>query len=73
MVPQLFLGGPAGLLLGLVVSVLVVTLGTYFGVLLALQSFFERDSWKSASPTGAAGGPAPGEGARRGADRDDGD
>lgn len=34
------------LLLAFVVSVLTVAFGTYVGVLIALQSFFEESSWQ---------------------------
>jgi len=37
--------GVAGLLLAVVVPTLVVALGTYIGVSMALQSFFDGSSW----------------------------
>ena len=37
------------LVLGFVVSVLTVAFGTYVGVLMALQSFFQESSWQDVS------------------------
>ena len=36
----------AELVFGFFVSVLIVAFGTYVGVLMALQSFFEESSWQ---------------------------
>ncbi|WP_168215959.1 hypothetical protein [Halorussus ruber] len=44
---QMFGGNPFGeLILGFLVSFLVVAFGSYVGVLMALQSFFEESSWR---------------------------
>jgi hypothetical protein len=40
--------GLGSLVIALVVPVLVVAFGTYVGVLVALQSFFEASSWREA-------------------------
>jgi hypothetical protein len=50
MVPLQLLGatGPVGLVLALVGVLLVVALGSYLGVLLALQAFFQASSWEEA-------------------------
>lgn len=49
-IPLQFLGvNPlADLVLVLVVPLLVVAFGSYVGVLMALQSFFEASSWQEA-------------------------
>jgi hypothetical protein len=51
MVPMQFLGanGLGELVLAVVVPLLVVALGSYVGVLMALQSFFEASSWDEAT------------------------
>ena len=51
MVPMQFLGanGLGELVLAVVVPLLVVALGSYVGVLMALQSFFEASSWEEAT------------------------
>jgi len=41
--------GLGSLVIALVVPVLVVAFGTYVGVLVALQSFFEASSWQEAT------------------------
>jgi len=41
--------GLGSLVIALVVPVLVVAFGTYVGVLVALQSFFEASSWREAT------------------------
>ncbi|MEF8881359.1 MAG: hypothetical protein V5A34_02405 [Halapricum sp.] len=44
---QLYGINPLGeLVLAVVISVLLVALGTYVGVLMALQSFFGESSWE---------------------------
>ena len=40
-----------GLVLSVVVPVLIVAFGSYVGVLMALQSFFEGSSWQEATRT----------------------
>ena len=45
----LALGGWEGLVFGFVLSVVVIALGTYLGVSLALQSFFGAESWAAAT------------------------
>jgi hypothetical protein len=51
MAPMQYLGanGLGGLVLAVVVPLLVVALGSYVGVLMALQSFFEASSWEEAT------------------------
>lgn len=39
------------LVLAFVLSVLVVAAGTYVGVLMALQTFFDASSWEAATST----------------------
>ena len=47
---QMFGINPLGsLVLALVVPLVVVALGTYVGVLMALQSFFGESSWQDVS------------------------
>jgi fumarate reductase subunit D len=41
--------GVGNLVIAIVVPVLVVAFGTYVGVLVALQSFFEASSWQEAT------------------------
>jgi hypothetical protein len=41
--------GIGELVLVLVVPLLVVAFGTYVGVMMALQSFFEASSWREAT------------------------
>ncbi|WP_049911633.1 hypothetical protein [Natrinema limicola] len=41
-----------GLVLAIIVPVVVVAFGTYVGVLMALQSFFDASSWQEAMRTG---------------------
>jgi hypothetical protein len=41
--------GFGGLALALVVPIVLVALGTYVGVLMALQSFFDASSWQEAA------------------------
>lgn len=49
---QLGGGNPlGGLIVMLLVSVSVVAFGTYVGVLMALQSFFEESSWQDVTGT----------------------
>jgi hypothetical protein len=50
MVPlQLFGANPlGGLVLALVVPLIVVAFGSYVGVLMALQTFFDASSWQEA-------------------------
>ena len=38
-----------GLVLAIIVPVVVVAFGTYVGVLMALQSFFDASSWQEAT------------------------
>ncbi|WP_336037716.1 hypothetical protein [Halobacterium yunchengense] len=52
--PALAASGAGELVLALVVPVVLVAVGTYVGVLLALQSFFDASSWEEAT-TGDAG------------------
>ncbi|MEF8852234.1 MAG: hypothetical protein V5A44_02800 [Haloarculaceae archaeon] len=40
--------GLGNLVIAVVVPVLVVSFGTYVGVLMALQSFFDASSWQEA-------------------------
>ena len=40
--------GLGNLVIAIIVPVLVVAFGTYVGVLVALQSFFEASSWQEA-------------------------
>jgi hypothetical protein len=49
-VPLQYLGvnGLGELVLALLVPLLVVAFGSYVGVLMALQTFFEADSWTAA-------------------------
>ena len=50
---QLFGANPlGGLVLAIIVPVVVVAFGTYVGVLMALQSFFDASSWQEAMRTG---------------------
>jgi fumarate reductase subunit D len=52
MVPLQVFGGSygiGGLVIAIIVPVLIVAFGTYVGVLVALQSFFEASSWQEAS------------------------
>ena len=52
---QLFGANPlGGLVLAIVVPLVVVAFGTYIGVLMALQSFFDASSWQEATRTGDA-------------------
>lgn len=41
--------GLAGLVIALVVPVVLVAFGTYVGVLMALQEFFDAESWEEAA------------------------
>lgn len=41
--------GLGNLVIALVVPVLIVAFGTYVGVLMALQSFFDAPSWREAT------------------------
>jgi hypothetical protein len=52
MLPLQVFGGSYGLgnlVIAVIVPVLIVAFGTYVGVLVALQSFFEASSWQEAS------------------------
>ena len=47
---QLFGANPlGGLVLAIIVPVVIVAFGTYVGVLMALQSFFDASSWQEAT------------------------
>ena len=57
-VPLQVVTGLGGVALGVVLSAAVVALGTYVGVLMALQSYFDADRWSEVEwprpgPTGA--------------------
>ena len=48
---QLYGINPLGeLVLAVVVSIVLVAIGTYVGVLMALQSFFGESSWEDVTP-----------------------
>ncbi|MDS0476568.1 hypothetical protein [Natrinema sp. 1APR25-10V2] len=52
---QLFGVNPlGGLVLSIVVPLLVVAGGTYLGVLMALQTFFDASSWREATSSDAS-------------------
>ena len=46
-------GGVGQLILVLVLPVVLVAAGTYVGVLMALQSFFDASSWQEAADDGS--------------------
>ncbi|MFA9417667.1 hypothetical protein [Natrinema sp. HArc-T2] len=46
----LFVPNPVGgLVLTIVVTVIIIAFGTYVGVLMALQSFFDASAWQEAT------------------------
>jgi len=52
---QLFGANPlGGLVLAVLVPLVVIAFGTYVGVLMALQSFFDASSWQEATQSGDA-------------------
>ena len=50
LLPLQIVSGLGGIALGFVLSMLVIALGTYIGVSMALQSFFDAPSWDEVGP-----------------------